>query len=546
MATTTAPQTESASDLPVKQYDAIIIGAGVTGIYQLYRLRQLGLSVRAFEYGSGVGGTWYWNRYPGCCFDSESESYGYFFSEELFREWEWGEHFAKQPETEKYLNHVVDKFDLRKDIQLDSEVVAAHWDDEEKVWEIELQTGERARARFLIAAIGILSAPAAYVPPFEGLDEYEGEWYHPAHWPKEEVSFEGRRVGIVGTGSTGVQITEQAALTAKDLYVFQRTPTYIGPLHNKKVTPEKRAEWNEKFADIVELCTNSPAGYPYLPDMRNAMDVPKEERWEFYEYLWGRPGFEKWLGNFWDITLNPEANRDFADFIRSKIRPRIKDPELAEKLLPSVDLAFGSRRIPLETTYYDVFNQDNVHLVDLRETPLQRITKKGIETSEGEIPLDIIVFATGFDSFTGGFTRIDIRGRDGKALKDKWEAEGPKTTVNLTVAGFPNFFTQVPRAFVNFPRCSQVIVDFVTDTLAYMKEHDYNTIEPTQEKEDAWVEHMNSFSDGKLFASADSWFNGGNIPGKNSGYLIYANSLPGYRTELEEVIAADFEGFELE
>ncbi len=544
MATVEAPASD-AKNAPVETYDAIIIGAGMTGIGQLYHLRSQGLNVRLLERGGGVGGTWYWHRYPGCCFDSESETYAFGFSKELAEEWDWSEHFEAQPNTERYINYAVDKFGLREHIQLNAQVDAATWLEDDNVWELELSDGARLRARFVVAALGILSAAAHYIPDFEGLEDFKGEWLHPANWPHEPIDFAGKRVGVIGTGSTGVQITEQLAKVAGQLHVFQRTPTYIGPLHNGPVSAETQREWKDGYEELMEFCRNTPAGFRYVPDMRPTMSVSKEERWAFYERLWQRPGFEKWLANFFDVTLDAEANADFAEFFRGKIRERIHDPELAEKLVPSPDLPFGSRRIPLETSYYDAFNRDNVSLVDLRETSIERFTENGILTSDGEVELDFVIFATGYDSFTGGFDQIDIRGVGGRLLREKWQEEGIGTYLGLTVAGFPNFFTQVPRAFCNFPRCSEVIVDWVSALIARMNERGLTRFEATQQAHDDWVEHERSFSSGQLFASQDSWFNGGNIPGKAKGFLLYAQSLPGYRTELHEALDADFRGFEI-
>ena len=539
------PVGANGSEAPVAHYDVIIIGAGLTGLYQLYRVRELGLSVRCFEYGGGVGGTWYWNRYPGCCFDSESETYGYSFSEELHREWEWKDHFSHRPETERYFNYFADKFDLRPDIQLNSPVDSARWDGQEQRWEVEIRGGQRARARFVIGAVGIFSALASYVPRFPGIADFKGEWHHPSQWPHEPVSFKGKRVGVVGTGSTGVQIIEQVAKEADNLTVFQRTATWIVPLRNGPVSPETQKQWKESFKEIFEACESTPAGFKHVPDERRAMDVPKEERWARYEYLWAQPGFAKVLGGFRDITLDKEANDDFCEFMRGKLRERVKDPELAEKLTPK-DTPFGARRVPMETNYYEVFSQPNVMLVDVKEAPIERITPSGIRTSDGqEYELDIIIFATGFDSITGGFTRIDIRGENERSLKEKWD-ELPSTAYGLMVAGFPNFFTEVPRAFCNFPRCSEVFVDWVTRAIAYMEENHFATVVPTQQAEDAWMAHQNSFSDGQLFASKDSWFNGGNIPGKKKAFMLYANTLPAYRSELAELADTGYRGFVFE
>ena len=347
------------------QYDAIIIGAGVAGLYQLYRLREKGLSVRCYDDAGGVGGTWYWNRYPGCRFDSESETYGYSFSEELLQEWDWKEHYSGQPENEKYLNYVADKFDLRKDIQFNARVKSAVYDEDANRWEVELESGQRARAQFLIAAVGVLTA--RYVPPFPGLESFSGESYHTSRWPQEKVDFSGKRVAVIGTGATAVQLIPIVAKEAGQLTVFQRTANYCAPLRNSLVTSETQQEWKASYPEIHKRCRETPTGFTYDFDPRKAMSVSKEERLALYEELWALPGFKKWLGNFRDIMTNPEANEDFAEFIRNKIRARVKDPVVAEKLVPK-DHPFGSKRIPLETEYYEAYNRDNVSLVDLKET----------------------------------------------------------------------------------------------------------------------------------------------------------------------------------
>jgi len=390
-------QAPTANTKTVEQFDAIVIGAGVAGLYQLYCLRELGLSVRCFEDGSSVGGTWYWNRYPGCRFDSESETYGYSWSKELLQEWDWKEHFSGQPENEQYLNYVADEFDLRKDIQFNARVKSASYDEKANRWEIELESGQRARAQFLVAAVGILSA--RYMPPFEGIDSFKGESYHTSRWPKEKVDFTGKRVAVIGTGATAVQLIPIVAKEAGHLTVFQRTANYCAPLRNGLVSPETENQWKATYLEIHKKCRETATGFTHDFDQRKAMSVSKEERLALYEELWALPGFKKWLGNFRDIMTSREANEDFAEFVRNKIRARVKDPVVAEKLVPK-DHAFGAKRIPLETEYYEAYNRDNVLLIDIKETPIERITPKGIKTSEKEYEFDVIIYATGFDAFT--------------------------------------------------------------------------------------------------------------------------------------------------
>ncbi len=532
------PTTQSA---PVEQFDAIIIGAGVTGLYQLHRLRQCGLSVRLYEDGSGVGGTWYWNRYPGCRFDSESETYGYSFSKELLQEWEWKEHFSGQPENERYLNYVADKFDLRRDIQLNSRVTSAVYDEDEKCWEIQINNGQRMRAQFLIAAVGILSAH--YTPPFEGVDSFKGASYHTGRWPKEPVDLTGKRVAVIGTGPTAVQLITEIAKEVGHLMVFQRTPNYCAPLRNGPVSSETQRRFKETYSEIHKRIRETPAGFMHDFDQRSALEVPREERLALYEHLWAQPGFSKWLANFRDIMTDREANEDFAEFVRNKIRARVKDPVVAEKLVPK-DHPFGSKRIPLESGYYEQFNRPNVSLVDVRETPIERITPTGIKTSNKDYEFDVIIYATGFDAVSGSLTRIDIRGEGGQTFKDKW-ADGPRSYLGLQTAGFPNFFMAINSAFCNYPVCAEMIVDWIADCICFVREKGFARIAPTPEAEEAWVEHASELASHTLLSDAKSWFMGSNIPGKKRALLLYANSAPAYRAKCAEVAAKGYEGFVL-
>jgi len=525
----------------VEQFDAIIIGAGVTGLYQLYRLRELGISVRLYDDGSGVGGTWFWNRYPGCRFDSESETYAYSFSEELLQEWEWKEHFSGQPENEKYLNYVADKFNLRPNIQLNSRVVSAVYDERENLWEIKLDSGKRARARYLVGAVGILSA--SYLPNIPGLDSFKGISYHTSRWPKETTDFTGKRVAVIGTGATAVQLIPIIAKEVGHLTVFQRTPNYCAPLRNSLVDPETQRKFKASYPEIFKKCGETTAAFRYDFDPRSVFDVSEEERLEQFERLWAKPGFEKWLGNFRDIMTSRKANEVFAEFVRNKIRERVKDPVVAEKLVPK-NHPFGSKRIPLETNYYEAYNRDNVQLVDINETPIERFTPKGIKTSDKEYEFDVIILATGFDAITGALTRMDIRGEGGQTLKEKW-ADGPRTYLGMQSAGFPNFFLAINNAFCNFPRCAETIVEWITDCIRYMREKDVARIAPTLQAEDAWVKHANQLVEGSMLVEANSWFVGANIPGKARAILLYANPAPKFRAKCAEVAAKGYEGFEL-
>jgi cation diffusion facilitator CzcD-associated flavoprotein CzcO len=538
--TTSAAKPTSAE--PIQQFDAIVIGAGVAGLYQLYRLRQLGLSVRCLEDGSGVGGTWYWNRYPGCRFDSESETYGYTFSKELQQEWDWKEHYSGQPENERYLNFVADKFELRKDIQFNSHVTSAVYDQAANQWEVQLESGQRMRAQFLVAAVGILSA--RYIPPFEGIDSFKGLSYHTSRWPKEKVDFTGKRVAVIGTGATAVQLIPIIAKEVAHLTVFQRTPNYCAPLRNGLVSDDTQRRFKDTYSEIHQRCLETPAGFPYDFDRRSAMEVPEEDRLKLYEELWALPGFKKWLGNFRDIMTDRAANEDFAEFVRNKIRARVKDPVVAEKLVPK-DHPFGSKRIPLETEYYEAYNRDNVLLVDVRETPIERITPKGLKTSDREFEFDAIIYATGFDAVTGALTRIDIRGEGGQTLKDKF-ATGPRTYLGLQSAGFPNLFIAMNSAFCNYTICAETVVDWIADCIRHIRQNNYSRIAPSTAAEEGWVKHVNEVGSQTLLSGTKSWFVGDNIPGKAHAILLYANTAPAFRAKCAEVAAKGYEGFELQ
>jgi cation diffusion facilitator CzcD-associated flavoprotein CzcO len=541
---TTQQQIETANIARVEEFDAIVIGAGVCGLYQLYRLRRLGLSVRCYEGGSGVGGTWYWNRYPGCRFDSESEVYGYSWSAELLQEWDWKEHYSAQPENERYLNYVADKFDLRKDIQFHAWVKSAVYDEEANRWEVLLASGQRARTQFLIAAVGILSA--RYTPPFAGIESFHGESYHTGRWPKEPVDLRGKRVAVIGTGATAVQLIPEIAKEVGHLTVFQRTPNYCAPLRNSLVSAETQRQWKASYPEIHKSCRETPTGFMYDFDPRSALKVSKEERLVLYEELWEQPGFKKWLGNFREIMTDPEINEEFSEFVRNKIRARVKDPVVAEKLAPK-DHPFGSKRVPLETNYYEAYNRDNVLLVDVRGTPIERITPKGIQTSDREYEFDVIIYATGFDAITGAVTQIDIRGEGGETLKDKWANNGWSTYLGLQTAGFPNLFLAMTAVFCNYTLCAEMVVEWITECIRYMREQGLRRIAPTLQAEEAWVEHVNALAAGSIFSRAHSaWFMGTNIPGKKRALLLYANTVPAYRQKCAEAAASGYEGFALQ
>ena len=519
---------------PAADFDAVIIGAGVSGLYQLYRLRQLGLRVRVFETGSGVGGTWYWNRYPGARFDSESWTYGYSFSQELLDEWDWEEHFAGQPETERYLNYVADKFDLRRDIQFNSRVTAAHYREDMRSWDVILEDGRRYSTGLLITAVGVLSA--ATMPRIPGVETFQGQSCHTHYWPNERVRFEGKRVAVIGTGATGVQTITEVAKTVGHLTVFQRTPQWCAPLHNAKIGQEEMRRIRANYPEIFERCQQTYGCFIHATDPRATHEVTQEEREAFWEKLYGEPGFGIWMGNFRDILVDREANALISDFVARKIRQRVKDPAIAEKLIPK-NHGFGTRRLPLESGYFEVYNQPNVKLVDITETPIERVTPTGIKTSDAEYEFDIIIYATGFDAITGAFDRINIRGVDGVSLKDKWK-EGPQTFLGILVDGFPNMLMVMgPHAGLgNFPRAAEYSADWVTALIRFARERGLTRVEATAAGAAAWTDHVIAASEGLLFTEVDSWMTGinRNVEGKQVRRIMrYSGGHPKFRERCE-------------
>jgi cation diffusion facilitator CzcD-associated flavoprotein CzcO len=528
-------------------FEAIVIGAGVCGIYQLYRLVDLGVRVTVLESGADVGGTWYWNRYPGARFDSESISYGYSFSADLLREWDWKERFSGQPENLRYLRYVTEKFDLRRHMQFGCTVESAQWDDDATLWHLRLSDGRRLTARFVITAIGLLSAPT--LPRYEGLDEFEGLSFHTHNWPAEPIELAGQRVAVIGTGATGVQVIGEIADKVGELTVFQRRPNWCAPLHNAEITAEEMGNIKARYDDIFELCARTPGGFIHEPDRRPFFEVPREERVAMWEKLYGEPGFGIWLANFRDIFIDEEANAEFSGFIADKIRSRVNDAVVAEKLVPR-DHGFGVQRVPLETNYYEAYNRDNVHLVDLQETPIERITPRGIRTSDRDYEFDIIVYATGFDAVTGAYDRIDIRGVGGQSLRKKW-ADGPETFLGLTVSGFPNLFMptgpQSGSASTNFPRGIELGVDWVTELLQFVWEHHYRRVEATPEAEASWSAYVAKLYEIMLLRNAQGWFTGynSNVDGHEKGtrrHLVFNGGTPKYRQKITEVAEAGYRG----
>jgi cation diffusion facilitator CzcD-associated flavoprotein CzcO len=523
--------------------EVLVVGAGITGIYQLYRAREAGFSAQLVEAGDGVGGTWYWNRYPGARFDSESYTYAYLFSRELFDEWEWQEHFAEQPETERYLNHVVDRFDLRRDMRFGATVTSATYDEASGLWTVVLGDGTELRTQFLIAATGVLSVP--YFPDVPGRDNFRGESHHTARWPATPVDFAGKRVAIIGTGSSGVQLIPVIAGEVAALTVYQRTPNWCTPLNNRPITAAEQAQLRADFEAIRETLNTSPSGFLHPANDRAAFDDSKEDRRAFYEEMWESPGFSKLTSHYKDLLFNPEANAEWCQFLAAKIRSIVNDPETAERLIPN-DHRFAEKRPPFVNGYYEAYNNPNVSLVDLGQTPIVRMTERGIETAEGLREFDIVVWATGFDFGTGALRRMGIRGRGGRALEDYW-ADGPMTFLGVQTNGFPNFFFPGgPHAAAgNNPRYNGDQVDFVTDTLVYVRDHGYDTIEVDPAAEEQWTSMVDKVAALPPSFGESSYFFGTNIPGKPRRYLLNSAGRPKLHKEIARVRSNDYKAFKL-
>jgi len=524
------------------EWDAIIIGAGLSGLFQLHCLRdRLGMNVRVFEMGTGVGGTWYWNRYPGARFDSESYSYAYSFSQELLDEWDWSEHFAGQPETERYLNHFTDKFDLRRDISFSSKVTACHYQEDARCWSVMLEDGSRHTCRFLITAIGPLSAPT--FPRAPGRESFAGEAYHTGLWPKHPVTFEGKRVAVIGTGASGVQVITEIAKTAKSLTVFQRRPNWCKPLHNRPISKDEMKRLRAWYPEMFQLCEQTSAGFLHTIDGRSTFDLSPEEREAYWEKQYQTPGFSMWAGGFKDMMTDRAANAEVSKFVARKIRERVRDPKVADLLIPK-DHGFGTRRVPQESGYYEVFNQPNVELVSILDNPIQRFTPNGLELADRSFEFDMIVFATGFDAITGSFDRIDIRGERGVKLKDKWRA-ALETFLGILVADFPNMPMCIGphTALGNIPRSAEYNVLWITNLIQYMRQHGYTYVVPRQEAVQDWTNFVLKAGEGLLSSEVDSWMTGinQNVEGKQTRIIArYSGSAPAFREKANAVAAEGY------
>jgi cation diffusion facilitator CzcD-associated flavoprotein CzcO len=527
------------------EFDAVVIGAGFSGLYMLRKLRdEMGLSVRVYEAGGGVGGTWYWNRYPGAKSDSDSYIYCYSFDDELLQEWTWTERYPGHAEIRSYLEHVAKRFELTKDIQFDTRVTGATFDEATNRWTVTTNQGDEVLAGYVVSAVGSLSS--SNTPSFKGIESFRGDSYHTGHWPHEKVDFTGKRVGIIGTGASAVQAIPVIAQEASDLTVFQRTANYIIPARNAPVPPDVTEARKADYDAIWERVRQSYFGFELNLLEKGALESTDEEIERELMARWKDGGFGIWLGSYVDIFFQDEANAKVREFLHARIREAVDDPETAELLIPD-DHPFGVKRNPLDTHYYETFNLDHVHLVSVRSNPIAEITEKGVRLEDGsEHEFDAIVYATGFDAMTGPVNNIDIRGRGGERLREKW-AEGPRTYLGLMSAGFPNLFSitgpQSPSVLSNMPVSIEQHVEYIGRIIGDLRERGADTIEPTREAEDAWVAHNQELAEATLFPTADTWYMGANIPGKPRVFMPNLDFVGPYRAKCDEVAENDYEGF---
>ncbi|MBS0521696.1 MAG: NAD(P)/FAD-dependent oxidoreductase [Proteobacteria bacterium] len=524
-------------------FDALIIGAGFAGMYMLHRLRQKGFSARVLEAGSGVGGTWYWNRYPGARCDVESVQYSYQFSPELEQEWEWSERYATQPEILRYANHVADRFDLRRDIQFDTRVSRAVFDEAASRWTVETEKGERFVGRFVITAMGCLSSPNT--PKIPGLEDFKGPVYHTGNWPHEGVDFTGKTVGVIGTGSSAIQSIPIIAGQARHLTVFQRTANYTVPAHNQPLDPDQVRQVKASYPELRRRAKTKPAGIDFDINYASAIETPEAERRKVFEQRWAYGGLG-FMASFSDLLLNDDSNKTAADFVKAKIREVVKDPEVAEILSPRNII--GCKRLCVDTGYWETFNRPNVTLVDISDEPIERVTATGLRAKGRDYAFDCLVLATGFDAMTGALLKVDFRGRGGVALKDKWR-EGPRTYLGLTVVGFPNLFTITgpgsPSVLTNMLPSIEQHVEWIADCLEAMRAQGRTVIEPLPQAEEAWAGEVGRSANITLRSTCSSWYVGANIPGKPRVFMPYIGGFPAYVERCEQVVAQGYKGFAL-
>lgn len=538
----------SVEEIPT--YDVIIVGAGFGGLYHLQHLRKLGFSVHLFEAAAGLGGTWFWNCYPGARVDSEVPIYQ-FGAEETWKDWDWSERYPGWQEIQRYFQHVDRVWKLSSDISFNSRVNSAYWSNDTRQWTITAGPDDstRARSKFIIFCTGFAAKP--YIPAIENLSKFKGECYHTAAWPNREMSFTNKRVGVIGTGASGVQVIQELGPVVSHLTVFQRTPNMALPMNQESFDHEANQRIKLEQPKLLEYSRNTFCGFLFDFVPQKTFDVPEDERRRFYEQLWGKGGFHFWMGSYHDIIFNKPANNSSYDFWREKTLHRLQNPQMFEKLAPKVaPHPFGTKRASLERTYFEVFNQENVELVDLNESPITEVTEEGIQTQDGtEHKLDVLVLATGFDSVTGGLTNVDIRGSRGTTIKEAW-ATGVYTNLGVSTRGFPNLFfaygPQAPTGFSNGPTTIEAQGPWIVEFLQHMRRENYASVEPTEDAQMRWKAHVNELGEAGLFPEAKSWYFGDNIPGKPREALNYMAGVPKYRDELKACASSGYNGFDFE
>ena len=540
------PEVSSATRSEVApDFDVVIVGGGLAGLYSIYRFRKMGLNIRAYEAGDGIGGTWFWNRYPGCRCDVESMEYSYSFDDDLQQEWVWPERYGTQPVILEYINHVAKRFDLMRDVQLNTRITQAVFCEKKHLWTITTNNGEQITAPICIMAAGNLSTPRK--PDFPGLDNFKGDWYHTGLWPKEGVDFTDKRVGVIGTGSSGVQMMPHIAAQAKHLTVFQRTANFSLPARNAPLDPEKERKHKEEYRERRLAAYNTPfgiAGYP--PPDKSALEATEEERRAIYEDKWQEGGSISYLFAYKDLLLNKDANDTASDFVRNKIRATVNDPETAELLCPD-NHPIGTKRLILDSNYYEIFNQSNVKLVDVRSAPIQEITRSGIKTTESEYQLDAIAFATGFDAMTGAIKEIDVRVDGGTTIEEQWDG-GPRTYLGLMVAGLPNMFMitgpQSPGVKSQMILSIEWHINWIANCLSHMRNNNHTRVAAEVEAQQQWVDHVREVAGSTLYPLANSWYMGANIPGKARVFMPYVAGVEAYTKECNRVTQNGYQGFE--
>ncbi|MER2107090.1 MAG: NAD(P)/FAD-dependent oxidoreductase [Solibacillus sp.] len=528
-----------------KQVDAVVVGAGFAGLYMLHKLRESNLHAIVYEAGAEVGGVWYWNLYPGAKCDIDSIYYCYTFSEELYKKWNWTSKYPKQQEILNYLNFVADELDLRKDIQFNTQVVGATFDEQHNLWDVTLKNGEVVTTKYFISAVGCLSA--TNLPKIEGIEQFEGESYHTGKWPRNPIDLTNKRVGVIGTGSSGVQLIPEVAKVAAQLTVFQRTAQYVLPANNYDYTQQFIEESKDSYEAARNLLHYSPSGSAITIRNKSAFEDTAEERAAAFEEAWATGGFHM-TTTYNDLMVNEQANAFVSDFIRGKIKSTVQDRDTAESLLPNY--MYGVKRLTLGTNYYETYNRSNVRLVNLRKTPIEKITAQSIQTAKEEIPLDVIIYATGYDGMTGPLLRMNIKGRNGVSLNEKWEDGGKvRTFLGIATHDFPNFFMitgpESPSVIVVMPTAIEQHVDFISDCINYLEKHDIHAIEPTKEAEEEWSKHNREVAEMTLYTKGDSWYTGANIEGKPRSFLIYLGGFDHYRAKCDTVASTNYADFQL-